>query len=200
MSGGKVVGLCGPIGAGKSLCACVAREEGWSVADADRLVHELYAPGQELAMAILAAFPAAATPEMGVDRRALGRIVFSDRKALARLNGLVHPAVRVRMGELAVRARAAGDRLVLEIPLLSRREGLYRDLDAVVAVLADDAVRLSRVMERDRLPEEEAQARLSRAVPQGEVRSVATHVLENSGDVADFGGRAALLWRRLAAD
>jgi len=198
LNAGKVVGLCGPIGAGKSLCARVAVEEGWTVADADKLVHALYGPGQELSQALFAAFPGIEAPDGGVDRKALGKVVFADREALLRLNALVHPAVRTHMARLAAEARRNGGLLVLEIPLLSRRESFYSDLDAVVAVLADDAVRLSRVMERDRLSEEEAQARLERAVAPQEIRSCATHVLENSSDPESFRREASLLWRALA--
>lgn len=168
------------------------------VADADKLVHELYGPGQNLSQALFAAFPGIEAPDGSVDRKALGRIVFADHQALLRLNSLVHPAVRARMAGLATQARASGELLVLEIPLLSRRESFYGDLDAVVAVLADDAVRLSRVMERDRLSEEEAQARLERAVAPQDVRSCATHVLENSSDPESFRREASRLWRTLA--
>ncbi len=194
---GLVVGLGGPIGAGKSLAARVAAEEGWTVVDADRLVHRLYEPGQKLAGEIFAAFPSVRAADGSVDRRALGRIVFGDAAALARLNALVRPAVGGAIISRCRRAHEEGTFLVLEIPLLSKSEAYYRECDAIVVVVADDMVRLARVMERDRLPEEEAAARLARAVPQEELRSCATYVLENSADEAGFRRRAAELWRRL---
>ncbi len=74
------------------------------------------------------------TPEGEVDRAILRGIVFHDREALARLEAILHPAIRTRWVALAGEARAAKEWLVLDIPLLYET-GAERECD-VVAVVA----------------------------------------------------------------
>ena len=97
----KTIGLTGSIGMGKSTIAAMFQRLGVPVFDADAEVRRLQGPGGELLGAIEAAFPGATSP-MGVDRAELGRRVFGDASALARLEAVVHPAVRARREEFLI--------------------------------------------------------------------------------------------------
>ena len=88
MSRPYVLGLTGSIGMGKSTVAAMFAAEGVPVFDADAQVHRMQGPGGALLPAIEAAFPGA-TGERGVDRPALGAIVFGNAGALARLDFLL---------------------------------------------------------------------------------------------------------------
>jgi dephospho-CoA kinase len=94
-----LIGLTGNIACGKSTVLDLLRERGAQVLDADRVTHELQAPGQPVYHAIVAEFGAGilASPGGPIDRRALGAIVFADPAALRRLEQIVHPAVRERI-------------------------------------------------------------------------------------------------------
>src|SRR5215207_1968635 len=91
-----IIGLTGNIACGKSTVLELLREHGAQVLDADRVTHELQAPGQPVYHAIVAEFGAGilSAPAGPIDRRALGAIVFADPAALRRLEQIVHPAVR----------------------------------------------------------------------------------------------------------
>src|SRR6185369_1620066 len=94
-----IIGLTGNIACGKSTVLDLLRDRGAQVLDADRVTHELQAPGQPVYHAIVAEFGAGilSAPAGPIDRRALGAIVFADPAALRRLEQIVHPAVRERI-------------------------------------------------------------------------------------------------------
>jgi dephospho-CoA kinase len=93
MSRPFVLGLTGSVGMGKSTVARMFEDLGVPVFDADAQVHRLQGPGGALIEPIEAAFPGSTGPH-GVDRKALGEAVFANPEALARLEAIVHPAVR----------------------------------------------------------------------------------------------------------
>lgn len=196
--GARVVGLCGPIGSGKTLCLEAARELGWETVEVDRLAHGLYAAGTGLSREIFAEFgDGVRAPDGSVDRKALGAVVFADPGRMRRLEAQVHPAVHQAMDEAVSQARARGAKLLLEAAILPRRPDFCAGLDAVVAVGAPDEVRLARVMERDGISREAALDRLARAVSPEEIRKVATHALENGADRATFLEAARALLGRI---
>jgi len=103
------IGLTGPIGCGKSTVASWLADVGAVVVDADRIAREVVEPGTRGFDAVREAFgETVVAADGGLDRAALGRIVFTDPNALARLEAIVHPAVRPRIiAEVAV-AEAIG--------------------------------------------------------------------------------------------
>src|SRR3954454_23689532 len=110
-----IIGLTGNIACGKSTVLELLRERGAQVLDADRVTHELQAPGQPVYHAIVAEFGSGilAAPDGPIDRRALGTIVFADPAALRRLEQIVHPAVRERIMALVggvYKQRGKGDK------------------------------------------------------------------------------------------
>lgn len=96
------VGLTGGLASGKSTVAGWLRDAGFQVIDADRLVAELYRPGEPGAAAVQRQFGAGVmTPQGGVDHRALAARVFSDPAARQALEQAIHPLVRRRFEEIA---------------------------------------------------------------------------------------------------
>ncbi len=152
-SGGRaglaVLGLMGAPGSGKSAVAGLLAERGGVVVDADRLAREaLQDPAVIEELAAWWGDGVRATGG-GIDRAAVGRIVFADAAERARLEGLIHP--RVAAGRQRIHAAAAADPsarfLVEDCPLLLET-GLDADCDAVWFIDASPAVRLARVAAR----------------------------------------------------
>ena len=102
-----VLGLTGSIGMGKSTVAEMFEALGVPVFDADAEVRRMQGPGGSLVAAIEAEFPGT-TGEPGVDREQLGAAVFGDPAALARLEAIVHPAVRAAREQFLERHAEAG--------------------------------------------------------------------------------------------
>jgi len=121
------------------------------VFDADAEVRRMQGPGGSLLPAIEEAFPGSTGPE-GVLREALGRIVFADPAEIARLEAIVHPAIR-KAREHFLAANAGAELLVFDIPLLFET-GAEKDVDKVAVVSAPAEVQRERVLARPDMSEE----------------------------------------------
>ncbi len=173
------IGLTGGLAGGKSTVARLLAEAGFEVVDADRLVAELYEPGEAGAEGVAELFGAEyLDARNAVDRPRLARRVFTDEAARRRLEGLVHPLVRRRFAALA---GAAERPIVLEATLLVEA-GYAPDFDLVVTVEAPPELRLARAVERG-LARADAQARLAAQGEGSERRATADLVIDNGGDL-----------------
>lgn len=190
----KILGLTGSIGMGKSTVAAMFAELGVPVFDADQEVHRMQGPGGALVPAIEAAFPGT-TDAGGVRRDVLGGIVFGDARALARLEAIVHPAVRVaREGFLADHAYAP--LIVFDIPLLFEKGGVD-DVDAVAVVSSGAAVQRARVLARPGMTEEKFGSILSLQMPDAEKRARADFVIDTAAPLQETAAQVKALVDKL---
>ena len=176
-----VLGLTGSVGMGKSTTAALFAAEGIPVFDADAAVHRLY--GGSLAPAIGAAFPGVVV-DGSVDRQLLAERL-ADPQDLARLEALVHPAVRDERRRFLADAAATGAWLVvLDIPLLYETGG-DREVDAVLVVSASEAVQKERVLARPGMTAERLARIMARQLPDHEKRRRARFNITTENGVAD---------------
>lgn len=170
-----VLGLTGSIGMGKSTTAGMFVEAGVPVHDSDFAVHQLYS-GAAVPL-IEAAFPGT-TAEGKVDRDLLAKRVLGDREALARLERIVHPLVRMDSEAFIAKQRAAGTPLVvLDIPLLFETDGRKR-VDRILVVTAPPEIQRQRVLARPGMTEEKFEAIRARQVPDAEKRRRADFTID----------------------
>ena len=177
-----ILGLTGSIGMGKSTVAGMFREMGVPVFDADAAVHELQGPGGKLLPAIEAAFPGTTGPE-GVDRAALGQIVFGNAAALKRLEAIVHPAVGA-MRQTFLLEHAGLPVVVFDIPLLFEKGG-FQQVDKVVVVSAPADVQRHRVLARPGMTPEKFAHILDLQTPDAEKRARADFVIDTGATLAE---------------
>jgi dephospho-CoA kinase len=141
------VAVTGGIGAGKSETLRAFARHGAAVISSDEIVHALLRENEEVKRAIVERLGEDVLGEDGeIDRGKVGKIVFSDPRSLAWLEGLLHPLVVQRY--LAWREELAGEPdppavCVTEVPLLYEVGGETR-FDKVVVVTAPADVRISR--------------------------------------------------------
>jgi dephospho-CoA kinase len=177
-----VLCLTGSIGMGKSTATAMLGRLGVPVHDADAMVHRLLGPGGAAVGRVAAAFPGAEavdarTGKRRIDRAALGRLVFADPAALARLEAILHPLVRAE--EQRFRRRMAGRHcplVVLDIPLLFESAGDCR-CDATLVVTAPPRVQRARVMARPGMTAERFAAILAKQMPDATKRRRADFVV-----------------------
>jgi dephospho-CoA kinase len=168
-----VLGLTGSLAMGKSATLAMIRRRGVPVHDADRAVHDLYRT--EAVAPVGGAFPEALL-DGRIDRERLGRVVFGDAAAMARLEAIVHPLVQAT--ERAFLARQAAHRLVvLDIPLLFET-GAERRCDAVIVVSAPAAVQRERALARPGMSEQRFAEILARQMQDDEKRRRAHWVID----------------------
>jgi dephospho-CoA kinase len=176
------VALTGGIATGKSFVVGELSRHGVPCLDADALAHGVMQPGTEATAAIAERFGREVIdPSGGVNRAALGSIVFADAGARRDLEAIVHPAV-YRAIEAGLRAfERLGDTplAVVDIPLLYET-GRAGDFDAVVATVCTVERQTARLRERG-LTDDQARQRLAAQLPAEEKARRADYVISTDG-------------------
>jgi len=191
-----MVGLTGGIASGKSAVAKRLAELGAIVIDSDVLAREVVAPRTDGLAEVVATFgPRAVTPGGEMDRAAVAEIVFGDEERRRRLEKIIHPRVRARAAEIV--AAAPPDAVVVnDVPLLVEAN-LAGNYDLVIVVLADETVRLDRLVRFRGMTEETARARFAAQATDEQRRAVADIVIENDGTPAELRAVVDAVWERL---
>jgi dephospho-CoA kinase len=187
-------GLTGGIGAGKSTVAGRLSELGATIIDADRIAREVVEPGTPGLAAVLEAFgPGVLRADGTLDRPALGRIVVGDQAKLATLNGILHPLIGARTGEL-IEAAPPDAVLVHDVPLLVENH-LEAAFELVLVVWAPEPERIRRLVEDRGMTAEEARSRIAAQADDEQRRAVADVWIDNSGSREDTIAQVDACWR-----
>lgn len=180
-----ILGITGNIASGKSTVADFFAEAGARVLSADQLAREVVRPGGPVLEQIVARFGVGVLkPDGGLDRAALGELVFADPDARRELNAMTHPAIAVLAEQRLSELDRRGDSLVVyEAPLLFEA-GAEARVDRVLVVTIAPEVQLQRLMQRDALDESAARQRIAAQMPEAEKVRRADYVIDNSGSLA----------------
>lgn len=148
-----LIGITGSSGSGKSTVSEEFVKCGIPVIDADLVSREVVAPGKPALLKIAEVFGSEYISSEGtLCRKELGRLVFSDREALARLNTLLMPYIDAEMRRKIAECDATI--VALDAPLLIEY-GMDKQCDFVIAVVAEEEKRNQRLQKRDFLSEQE---------------------------------------------
>lgn len=182
-----VIGLTGPSGSGKGTCDAIFDSLGIPYIDTDKVYHGLLSPHSPCTNELCLAFGnEILTPEGFVDRKALAKIVFSDKsgEATKHLNAITHKYVIEETNRLLDGYRKHEKiAAVIDAPLLIEAN-MHKGCDFSVSVLANKELRLTRIMERDGLDEQAARMRLD-AQKEDEFYSLNTkYTVVNNGDLS----------------
>lgn len=162
---------------GKSKASAALRRMGVPVHDADAAVHRMLASGGAAATEVESAFPGV-TKGGAVDRQELGRRVFHDTDALARLEAILHPIVREDSRRFLRCVARRRERLaVFDIPLLFE-VGRDRECDAIILVSAPPFIQAIRVLRRPGMTPARLADIRARQMPDREKRLRADFVVE----------------------
>ena len=175
-----LIGLTGNIACGKSSVGEIARRLGADYVDADSIVHELLGPGTECSARVAQRFAAFGIrrPDGGIDRRALGAVVFADPAALADLERILHPAVRQELE----RRQTTSNHEVFIIDAIKLIEGGLADrVDCVWVVACPRTAQLARLTTTRGLTSAEAALRIDAQGSQAEKLRRADVVIQNDG-------------------
>jgi len=182
----RLIGITGSIACGKTTVSDELLRQGYPVIDGDRLSHELTGPGGAAVRDIEAVFGEKyISPDGSMNRREMGRLVFSDPRAREQLDVVMAPHLHSLTLERIEEARAAGAKLCfLDMPLLFEK-GYDSLCDTVWCVWLPDQVQLERVMKRDGFTEEEARSRIRAVMSSDEKADLSSAVIDNSGTIED---------------
>ncbi|MBT2697823.1 dephospho-CoA kinase [Bacillus sp. ISL-40] len=181
-----VIGLTGGIASGKSTVSNFFKEMDITVVDADIESRLAVMKGESAYFKIIEEFGRDILLEDGeIDRQKLGAIIFHHAEKRQILNEIVHPEVRKRMRDQVDQAiKNSEEVVVLDIPLLFESKLTYM-VDKTLLVYVDDETQLKRLIERNNLSVEDAEARIRSQMPLSEKIKLADAVIDNNGSIAD---------------
>jgi dephospho-CoA kinase len=190
-----IVGLTGNIGTGKSTVAAMLLGFGADVIDADKVAHEVMRPGTPVHTQIVDVFgPSVLTPDGEIDRKRLGAIVFSDSKALARLEAIVHPATLEAIDRRI--ASTSADVVIIEAIKLIE-SSLARKCDTIWVTTCRPEQQIERIMSARGLTRAQARQRVEAQPPQVEKAALADVVVDNAGSLSATREQVEAAWRRM---
>ncbi|WP_086228603.1 MULTISPECIES: dephospho-CoA kinase [Campylobacter] len=172
--------ITGVIGSGKSTVVNLLRVYGFSVIDADEIAHRLL---DECWERVANEFGNEFISDKKVDRKRLGKLVFSDENAKKRLENMLHPLIRKQIFDSASELEEKEKPYLVDLPLYFESAPAYNEFESVCVVYALEPICLERIMLRDGISLNEAKARLNSQISIDEKLRLANFVIDNSSDM-----------------
>lgn len=193
------IGVTGGVGSGKSLVCRRLQESGIPVVSADQLARRAVEPHTRAHEQIVKRFGRDILSDDGtIDRPRLRQIITQDEAARKDLESYVHPEVGVQM---QAHFRSASDRgawlAAVEVPLLFEA-GLQDLFDAVILVSGDHNVRIDRIMQRDNVSRQQAEALMHIQMDEARKRPMSDFIIENNGSIDQMRRQVDRILEKLA--
>lgn len=192
----KKIGLAGMMGSGKSSVRGLLAQKGAAIIDADDIGHRLLEPLTDEYAKIVEIHGSQICNKNGtIDRRELGRIVFSDRERLKELNGIMHPPMKIIIQEELRRMEGSGVNVaVLEAAVLP--EAGWQDMvDETWLVLCNTEKIVRRLLNEKKLTEGEIRQRIKFQDSDPTERYHFEKVIENGGTTQDLAVEIRRVWK-----
>lgn len=173
-----VAALTGSIATGKTVVLDYFRDNlGFKVVSADSVGHEVL-KNAEIIEKIGRTFGAEVIKNGCIDRRTLGKIVFSDKAQLLKLNEITHPAILQKTFEIIDEISKTSP-VILEAAILIEA-GWHKYFETVMLTWCKPEIQLDRLMTRDNISEEEAKKRIASQMSFEAKKPFATHIIDTS--------------------
>ncbi len=184
----SIIGLTGGIGTGKSTVTKILIEKGFKVIDADEISREVVEVGKPAYTKIVEVFGSRILLEdKTLNRRKLGRLIFSSNSLRRLLNNIIHPYIWESI-KLEIEKYCVNNEIIfLDAPLLIEeldKLDLYGiKLEEIWLVYTDSKTQLLRLMERDNISEDDAKSKINAQMNLEEKKMYADKIIDNSGDL-----------------
>ena len=181
----RIIGLTGGIAAGKSQVSRILSELGAIIIDADVIAREIVEKGTSTWEEIRDEFGEEYFLADGsLNRKKLGKLVFSDKHALRKLTDITHPAIRNSIISRLDELKTQDYKGVVVVDAALLLEVGWDDLvDEVWVVDAPLEIRITRLMDRDGLSREEALNRINSQMTQEEKNEKADKIIKNESNM-----------------
>ena len=168
----KIIGVTGSIAAGKTILSqSLAHDRGGAIFNADKAIHELLETDASLRICEL--FPTVQNPKsatLKINRKKLGKIVFSDSHALSQLEKILHPMIKQKILSFIKKAYIQNYKfIILDIPLLFENK-LEKYCDIIILADVPDYVQKRRLEKIRKLDLQTQKSILSRQLSLQEKR------------------------------
>lgn len=169
------VGLTGPTGAGKSYVCEIFRQKGFKIIDCDKIAHELTAKNAPILAELADEFGEDVVKNGELDRKLLASRAFDKKEHTKKLNSILHPAIAEKCKE------EAQGLTVLDASQLFEAN-MQNDCYKVIGVLADEDVRIKRIIARDNITEQQAKLRMSAQFDNDYFIDNCDYIIYNNGE------------------
>jgi dephospho-CoA kinase len=180
-----IIGLTGSTGSGKSIVAKCLQEYNMLVIDSDKIAHEIIKKGKPAYNELITIFgQAILEDDLEIDRKKLGKIVFSDKEKLDKLTKCTHKHIIIEIKNIinSNKYNEAIKGLVIDAPLLVEA-GLHKIVDEVWVVYSEVDMRLARIMNRDHITREQAYNRINSQMKWEELSKYADVIIVNNSTI-----------------
>ncbi len=192
-----IIGITGGTGGGKTSALRALQSLGALVIDCDALYHELLLQSAEMIGEINSRFEGVVM-DGTLDRKALGKIVFSDSTALSALNEITHKFVMAEVRFRLTQWEDGGGTLAAIDAIALIESGLGVLCSIIVGVTAPFDIRVGRIMARDGLSEEYAKLRINAQKPDSYFYDNCDYVLISDSDtVEQFEEKCVIFFKQI---
>lgn len=176
-----IIGLTGSIASGKSTVSKMLKAKGFSIVDADEIARLVVKPGSPVLLEISRVFGEDILRTDGsLHREKLGERIFGNVEERQKLNGIIHPAIRREMLSQKEQFISTGSNtVIMDIPLLFESK-LQSFVDKIIVVSVTPEIQKERLIARNVLSEEEADARIKSQLSMKEKELGADAVIDNN--------------------
>jgi dephospho-CoA kinase len=171
-----IVGITGGIGTGKSTVCSVFETLGIPVYYADAEARKLL-ESPSIANALAEVFGAGIIIQGKADRKKIATLVFNDKQKLEQLNSIVHPVVKEHFASWC--EQHLDYPYVIKEAAILFESGTYKQAHKIITVTAPLELKISRVMKRDTISEEEVRKRVNNQLSDDEKVKRSHYVLVN---------------------
>ncbi|WP_430816814.1 dephospho-CoA kinase [Carboxylicivirga sp. RSCT41] len=174
------IGLTGGIGSGKSTVVRLIEFLGYHVYVADVEAKRIINSDQLVKQRVIELLGEDAYTQSGYNVKFVAKKVFSDKKLLAALNTIVHPAVYAHFNNWCDAHKH--EEMIFQEAAILFENGSYTKFDKTILVTAPELMRMGRVMRRDGLSEKEVKVRIDRQWDDKDKIPLADYIVKCDGN------------------
>jgi dephospho-CoA kinase len=194
----RIIGLTGGIGSGKSTVAHFLEELGATVLNFDEIGHEVQKKHTETYDNLVDAFGKDILAQNDeIDRFKLGRVVFNDKKALKRLNAIVHPAIDSFAANKISEFRQNGVKVLVVDAAAILDTGKRAMVDEIWITIAPKETIIKRLHERSGYTQKESEERINSQISDNERIKNADVVINTDCSLDELKERVKAEWDKL---
>lgn len=183
-----IIGLTGGIATGKSTVSKILSKKGFSIIDADNISKEVVEKGKDAYLEIVNFFGKEILLEnREINRKKLGRIIFSDKNSREVLNNIVHPYVFKEIKKQIEKLSQDNQTIFLDVPLLLEQYKLWKEYDIefyeIWLVYCDESTQIKRLMDRDNISKDDAVKKINSQMSLERKKGMSSKIIDNSKDI-----------------
>ena len=195
----KIVAITGSVATGKTTAAkTLSKLLGAEVIDADKIVHEFLKPGGEIWRKVIGAFGRDILKSNShIDRKKLGRYVFSNNSRRKKLEQIIHPAVKKNIKEKIKQFKKNKTKwIIIDIPLLFEAK-MEQVADKIIVVARSEDAQIKTLQKQKGLSVEEARKRIKSQIPLSQKMKRAHFVVDNNGTLREMKNQVRKIYQCL---